>query len=139
MEREKLKAASATGEIGEHETRVSDALPGPTSVSLGGREFSLTALDFNDLVTIEGTYPSVQEFFDEVARERMGALRFFFWIMLKKSAPELTIEAAGALIPLRASVLAPVMATVMSATGLQDDSNDPNETGVEANGATTPA
>ena len=63
------------------------------TVTLGGREFRLTELNWND-------YCEIEETFGKDTREWRGvaASRFILWLGLRKQEPSLTLERVGELV-----------------------------------------
>ena len=93
----------------------------PPTVTLGGREFKIEPLDFNDLIVIEEDRGNLAEFLAEVTALNLRALRYFFWLLLRKTEPELTQEDAGRLIPIQESEMLLLLAQMLRAAGLVGD------------------
>lgn len=63
------------------------------TVTLGGREFPLVELNWNDYCAIEDAFGR-----DPSEWRGMRASRFILWLALRKSDPTLTVEAVGELV-----------------------------------------
>lgn len=100
---------------------VTDALgPAPRTVVLKGREFVVQPLDFNDLVQLETDRGSLGEFIAEVTGLRLEAIRYFFWLLFRKSVPEITLAETGTLIPIEEVAMAELLVQMLSAAGLTE-------------------
>lgn len=128
MDRDKLKqsgnARRARGgaKAAAAATTVTSALGlRPQTVTLGGRQFRIAPLDFNDLIVIEDEQGNLSEFLARVGSMELKAIRYFFWLLLRKSAPELTLEEAGQLIPIQETEITVLLVQMLAAAGLVGD------------------
>lgn len=151
MDREKLKSAGKPSraraardqreEPGTTATKVSDALgAAPRTITLDGREFTLRALDFNDLVELDALADDVQEFLADLIAGKLRAFRGFAWLMLRKADPALsgedreelryrmTLAEAGRLIPVAAGEREELLMTMLATSGLLPNAPSPEET-----------
>ena len=126
-----LKAQGSAGGADEIETPLSHVYPKPAALELGGRCFTLTPMSINELILIESEWGSSQAFFEAVETPDYSAIRFFAWLMLRKSAPELTADEAGELLPIRQGPLIAIVSKLIEASGLTDP-NEPGATEEEA-------
>lgn len=148
MDKERIKAAttgrapgrsqatSPEAESVSRPTNVTDALSGGQSVTLGGRVFHLSPLDFNDLIVCEDHYETVMDFLSDLSDQKLRAVRFFLWLMFRKTDPDLAAEEVGALIPANLSEIRELLMTAARVSGFASES-DPNARGISG-GAEVP-
>ncbi len=112
-------------------TRLRDALPLPTRVTVRGVEVEIRELTLQDLAELEAQGHDTGEVTMTLQAGGVQALRYLVWLLLRQSEPDLTLEEAGQLVPfeeLQRVGEGGLIDTLLLAAGLRPEP-DPNAEG----------
>lgn len=115
---------------------LSEALGAPKKVKLGSSEVDVYPLDFNDMVEIEErSGKNVDDLDMNAFLKTAKNQRWFFWLALRKTQPDMTEQEVGRLFPIgSAKNQAALMSAIFAISGLagEAEDGDPNPAAASA-------